>query len=636
MLRTINGSNVAQSADDVQMILRRMRDSRVIGYDAETTGLDPWVNKIVGHVITFGPAPSDTYYVPVRHGEPQSGNIEQALGFEREFADIALDRGITWVGHNVQFDLRFLLAHGIKILGQVEDTMVNAALLDEYASSFSLDACCRAAGVQEKRGEELYQHLAALFGGEPTRAQMANFWRLAGDDPVGTDYATGDGVSTWQLRDAQWEKLAYQQLESVAELERRITRVVYRMTSRGVQISRQRLQEVQDFAEQKAMEAEKQLPEGFNPWSPKDIQKLMEANGHTNWPLTLKKKLPQFNEEWLKTNEPGRNIIALRKFRHLQSAFIEPMRDRHIRPDGRVHAQYHQMATDDFGTITGRFSCSDPNLQQVPKRNRLLGLPFRRIFVPDEGCRWLSADLAQCEPRILAHYSEAKALVEGYTIPPFKDAHSAVTIQAGLEEMLGIPFKEAREFGKRLNQTLLTGGGKAKIVSMLGARGAEIYDAYFEAMPEVRRLLKQASRRMTSRGYVKSLLGRRARLEAPDKGYKAANRLFQCGNADVIKQGLADMDDYFESEGDDVYLLNTVHDSVDINVPEGREEVAKRGLGFLCQFGPGRRFNLLVPMAAEWAIGEDWGDATYEAEKFMMGEDPHDPTFKVAEVAHAE
>lgn len=627
--------------EDTEGVVRRMLDqtTKQIGYDSETDGLEPRVNQIVGHVITFGPTPPDTYYVPVRHGDPTKGNVHPSLDryrhpFELEMRKVAARRDVLWVGHNFDFDLRFLYSHGIDPLGSFEDTMVNQALLNEYTPSFTLEACCNYAKVQAKKGNELYPYLAEKFGGSPTREQMGNYWRLPGDDLRGGEYACGDGVSTWQLREAQRAALEAQNLGGVANTESKITRVLYRMFKRGVPIDKERLAEVEQEADLRLEKAKKALPTGLNVRAPSQLKKLFDEHGHTDWPLTEPSKrfpqgAPSFKEEWLSTFPLGKLIVAVRKYEHLKSSFLSPLRDEHMWPDGRVRPRFYQMASDDFGTVTGRFSCTAPNLQQVPKRNFEIGHLFRQVFVPSEGSRWLTADLSQCEPRILAHYSNARTLVHGYMSVPFVDAHAAVTIDAKLEEMLGIPFKEAREYGKRVNQTLITGGGKGKIVSMLGKDGLRVYDAYFVAMPEVKTLQKDAANRQLARGFVRSLCGRRARLESRDKAYKALNRLLQVGNADVIKEALIRMDEYYEAEGDDVGLINTVHDSVDIDVPDGREDVAVQGLRFMCEFGPGRRVEMRVPMAVEYAWGSSWSEATYDSEKIMMGEDPNDVSFLV-------
>ena len=878
MIEIEGSGNVCENMEDALGVLNRMKDPtvKVVVYDTETNGLDHRNGYIVGHVITLGPGWQQNFYVPVRHGEPKEGNIleefqDKVFGhpFEAELNEIwNARRDLLIVGHNLQFDLRFLFRHNITTKSKLEDTQVNAALLNEHLGRFSLDSIARLMGAREKRGEPLYRYLASKFGCEADRNSMAHFWKLSGRDRQGCDYALGDGLSTWDVWEAQQSALASQDLTDIHALEKRVTRAVYRMYMRGVRVDRGRMDEVSSIVQTLLDEARKALPDDFNPRSSTQMRKLMEANGHTDWPLTEKGN-PQFNEAFLKKYPIGQAVIRVRKYSNLENSFITPLRERHVWEDGRVRAIYYQMASDDFGTVTGRFSCTEPNMQQVPKRNVELGKLVRSIFVPYEGHLWYSADLAQClagdtrvmipggwkeikdirpgdlvmsyghdglpkvrkvtwsgmtgimpvyrlkwytngrtrgyldatanhpirmrdgsyktveellstprsrktktpynisvsamrravqtangykrnyvftngydrynearlvaeevyggtegkvihhkdgnslnddpsnleiqdskehnsmhrvaeaaaktpearrslaikasmaakesrssvpfdnhviydivlldgvhpvyditvedthnfianeicvhncEPRLLAHYSETPVLVNGYTIKPFVDCHSSVAKSANIE----------RQDGKVLNQTLITGGGRKAIIEQLGARGGELYDRYFETMPEIKVLQKTASRRMEQRGYVRSYLGRRARLERRDKSYTAINRLLQCGNADICKEVLVRMDEYFESEGDVVGVLDTIHDAFDLSAPDDPKgaEIAMNGLRMMADYGPGRRRELVVPMAADYATGSTWAEASYpdKGSKKILGEDPDDESFKV-------
>jgi DNA polymerase-1 len=447
---------------------------------------------------------------------------------------------------------------------------------------------------------------------------MANYWKLRGDDPMGVDYATGDGIATWSLRRAQVEDFEFQGMQRMHKLESDVTRVLYRMKKRGVRIDTEYLEYIKGYAEDKVAEGLKSLPEGFNARGPKQIKDLMTANGFTDWPMTApSSKFPQgqpsFPEAWLDTNPVGKFIVNVRKWSNLLNSFIIPMRDRHI-VNGRVHPTYHQMANDDFGTCTGRLSCSSPNLQQVPKRNKELAKLFRPIFIPDEGMEWLDADLSQCEPRLLAHYSGAKVLIDGFKAVPSVDAHEAVRLA-----VLDFGVQIDRESAKRVNQTLITGGGEGKIITMLGSRGKEIYDTYFEVMPEVKSFQRVAKERFRERKFLISLLGRRARLEFGSKDYLAMNRLLQCGNGDILKHSMVRIDALFEEDGDQCALLNNVHDSLSMQGAPEKRPVLMEALRIFTDYGPDRGTFLRVPMQADYGIGRNWGEATFPAEKASVG-----------------
>lgn len=642
-MNALNGSSLVLSMEQAMAVIRRLDHptTKTVVDDVETTGLDWTQNYIVGHVLTLGPAPSDTYYVPVRHGAAGGRDANVLPGhqydgtrskvirphpFEIELDRVARSRrDLHWIGHNFQFDLMFQYGHDIEFVGTMEDTQTNAALLNEHQDSFSLDYCCKAMGTQAKLGDELYRHLASKFGGEPVKSQMGNYWRLDGDDPIGVDYAQGDGVATWALRARQLERLAAEDLMGPWKAESDVLRVIHRMAKRGVRIDRAKLDEVIAYAQAKEAAAMAMLPADFNSRSPVHVRKLMEASGITNWPrkpptpfmIVKAAKLgkeatgnPEFNEAFLKSTPIGRSVIDARRYSNINNSFAIPLRDRHTHADSRVRTTFHPMRGDDFGTVTARFSSSNPNLQQVPKRNKELAQLFRQVFVPDDGMIWWDADYSQCEPRLLAHYSGSKVLLEGYLATPHVDAHQAVATAAGID----------REDGKRLNQTLITGGGRDHIIGMLGPKGADIYNAYFEAMPEVRRLQKNAAQRIISRGYVMSLLGRRCRLDHSRFAYKAVNRLLQTGNADVIKRAMIRVDRYLEETGDQVHIMLTIHDALSFqapDTPEGRQ-IAETAIRMMSDFGPGRDVELRVPLGVEYGIGQNWSQATFPKDKVYV------------------
>lgn len=617
-------------------VLRRLADpaTQEVVYDVETSGLDWKKNFICGYVFTFGPTPDDNYYIPVRHGGganlgeyPAPTEQDVALSrrpsihpFEVEFAKIAEHRrDLLWIGHNIKFDLLFSANDVSRVLiaGDVEDTMINQAIINEFTKSFTLEFCATYHGVQPKKGDELYKHLAAKFGGAADRKQMGNFWRLAGDDPIGVDYALGDGVTTRQLRYKQLEVIESQELSKVWRVERRVTRTLFRMERRGIKVDEARLDEVCGIVDQRIKLAGARLPKDLNARAPTQLQKLFTDAGITDWPSTPTGK-PSFNEEWLLTNEIGQRIVKKRKYEHLRDSFLEPLRERHIYK-GRVHTNYNQLRGDEFGTITGRLSSNDPNLQQVHKRNGELGRLFRSVFVPDDGMTFRTSDYVQIEPCLLAYYGRVRVLLDGFRAIPPIDAHTAVAAA-----IFGKVTKQNRQAGKVVNQALLTGAGQRKIELMLIKAGVDpakafgIIQDYFSSMPEIKPFQREAANRFRRRGYVLSLLGRRARLESADKDYKALNRLLQCGNADIIKLKMVEMDEFYESEGDRVQLLNQIHDDLADQFSEDDRKIAMEGLRIMTDFSSENAvIKLDVPLRVDPGEGKDWAEATYGEEKQM-------------------
>lgn len=549
-------------------------------------------------------------------------------------------RGRKIVGHNLAFDLKFSYRAAGEVVfePQYEDTQINAPLINEFGGKFSLDACAQRWGVQAKKGELLYQYIANMFPGEgiqPTaKSAMGHYWRLAGDDKIGVEYATGDGTTTWQLRDAQMVDIAkdvvighdrngepqYNNLLKVHDIESRLIRVLARSMCRGIKVDVGYFEETKARLDKQISEALQIFPDPDNAsaQAPSDVKWWMEKHGVTDWPMTPKTKKPSFPESWLLQSEPGRKIIEIRRITHLRNSFINPLLESHIWR-GRVHANFHQMANDDYGVITGRLACSDPNLQAAHKRDQERGRIVRGGFIPDDGMIYAEVDYRQCEPCLLAYYSRCKVLLDGYRNDPNFDAHTGVTramnLSKGYDDWDAKQKKAARENGKRINQTLITGGGKSVIVAKYGADPAEVdqqYRDYFNAMPEIKVLQKKSEIKFRNRGFMVSLLGRMLHLRDSSKAYTALNRLLQPGNADMIKSKMVEIDDYLESEGrPPVHVLSNIHDALDFQFDEAHRHVYDNCLTIMTRFGPDDLIPLDVPISIDAGEGPNWAIATF-------------------------
>lgn len=614
-------------SENAERALRMVREAKEVVYDTETSGLDWRYNHPIGYVVgaasgNQGIAPGDVVYVPVRHGgggnlpgapaltSPTDGfqlhPFEEALAKAFEDRNSTLGMGRT-VGHNMKFDVHMSANAGIRLGRMLACTQNMAAMADEYAKKYGLEVVASRYGVTAKKAEEMYSHLARLLDLPPKRNVMEHFWRTSGTDPVAYDYATGDGVSTmevyWKLRD----KLIEDEMRVVMDLENDLIWTIFRMERRGIAVDLEAAEELRLATEARISNLMAALPVGFNTRSPVQMKALMEQHGHTDWPLT-EKGAPSFTEKFLKTNEIGRTIIEIRQASNLIASFVNPLVEKHVYK-GRVHATLNQLKNDDKGTISGRFSCSDPNLQQVPKRNKELAKPFRRLFVVD-GPEWVfwERDYSQCEPRLFAHYSQDPNLLAGYNAQPFVDAHQTVA------NLLNV---ERDPTAKRMNMGIFTGMQPKTFSGHMGwdiNKATRAWNAWFEAFPGVRAFQDKAKARLKSRGYVYTLLGRRCRLEEPRFAYVGTSKIIQGSNADIVKYKLLEADRLCEDSGDIVQVNMTVHDSFNgqfQDTPEARklfdEMVAQMAE---VQNDP---FNLSVPFVLEGTEGRNWAEATYGA-----------------------
>lgn len=574
-------------------------DDQTVAIDTETTGLDWRKDHTVGLVLTWGDKPDETAYHPIRHAGSGNLDAENTLAYYRGLLKSPRRRAIM---HNAAFDLDFLANDDVKVAGPIEDTSINATLLDENAKRFSLEACCSRMGVQEKKGDALYAHLASLFGGEPERSQMANFHKLEADDPYAHMYAGGDGTSTYQLWGAQQEQLNHQNLRRVWGVESNLINVLHRCKRRGVKVDEERLQAVRQKVTQYRDEAQAVIGE-INVRSSPQIRKYLESLGSDIpvWPTTAKGN-PSFPEKYLDSFPQGQAIVRVRKFSNLLASFINPLEEEHIW-NGRVHASFQQTASDDYGTVSGRLSSYRPNLQQVPKRNKELGMLFRSIFVPDEGMIWGDDDWSQMEYRLFAHYAGIQQLIDGYNQGD-TDIHSYVAELTGLE----------RDLAKRVNLALLYGMGPKTMADNLGIslnKAKSIRNTYYDRIPEAQTFHKRAEHIAATRGYVFSLLGRRRRFPDRRFAYKAISGICQSSNADAVKAKMVELHSYFEENGGNLFF--TTHDAFSYQVPKDKPDAFSNVKNILEDFGPNSSIPLSVKIQIDHGQGSNWAEATYNA-----------------------
>lgn len=623
-----------------------MREVSEFTYDTETSGLSWKRNHIIGYVITF--KDENSYYVPVRHAG--GGNLPGCSvpltndgwkgdlhWFEIELAKILSENPRHVVGHNLIFDLRFSKKHGITIYGTFEDTMVNAPLLDENQFGYSLAKCAQREEVQAKKGEPLYEYMSSLFGGEPTSKIMGEYWRTDASVPIVWEYAAGDGVTTEELREVQIKQILEEDhmgrsLKLVHNVECRLIKTLTRMTGPGggVCIDEERMHRADAHFERKAKEASRDFPENFNSKSPKELKAFFDNLGliGPDWPRNdptaaeIKKAAREgrnpigalkFDADTLRLTPMGNDIITYRQLTNARSLYTGPMLHHHLF-QGRVYCEFAQMAQDEYGTISGRLSCYDPNLQAVSKRNKQVGPVYRSGFVADPGCTWEDNDYGQQEYVVFTDYTGDPNLMAGYAAEPPQDIHTIVAL------MLNVERDPA---AKRMNLGMLYGMGVAKLALSLGVSLAQAkawMDLYHRKFPYAKPFLKTAENKARARGFVFTKLGRRRHFPDPRFAHKAGNAIIQGSSADITKLKMVEIDEYFESEGDICRLMLQIHDSLSWSAQDS-------GAGRKCSAEARRimtdfysdnaviklkaRLRIDEASAANWALAT-WDEATVE------------------------
>ena len=581
-----------------QLAIDIVRSSwKPIAFDTETTGLTIH-DKVCGYVIT-----NDEYsvYVPVRH--EGGGNIPDAEDFERSLNSAFRDRSaqlLRTVGHNLGFDLRICLRHGVELRGPLEDTMINEAVISDVNYGYGLEDSCLRHKVQPKKGDMIYAELARRFGGLPDKKQMGNFYKLEGDNEYAVDYATGDGISTLELWAAQQRILDQDDLRKSWQLECDLLPYVAKIHHRGLKIDSEYAGRVMNDVSESIADASKVFTPGFNVRSPKAVEQLYRANGYTDdqFARTPAKAL-SFTEKWLETNEIGGRILAVRRLEKARDSFITPLIDTH-NVKGRVHPVLNQSKSDDYGVAGVRFSCSEPNLQAFPKRNIDVGRVVRRLVIPDDGFVIEEADAKQQEPRLFTHYSGEPALVDGYR-------NGTMDIHDRASEVLGLD----REVAKRLGMGMLTMMSPKTLSGHMRwdyDRAQSAHRAFLtDAFPAIKIFQDTAVAVFKRRGYVKTLLGRRAYCDDPRFAYRAVSRIIQNSGGEHIKLCLLAACKYEDAYPEHINILLTIHDS--ILWQRNPDHDIRDLIG--CLENVPKELGIIVPIPFGLGSGKDWARASY-------------------------
>ena len=621
-----------------------LSNETIIAIDVETCDpnlltLGPGWARNDGRLIGIAVASSKWYgYLPFGH--EGGGNMSKKMVVT--WLQDQLKHGMSVVFHNAQYDLGWLLTVGITVPGKILDTMIAAPLLDENRYSYSLNALGATYLGEKKKEDEL--RLAASQHGVDAKKEM---WKLPASRVA--SYAETDARLTLQLWHVLRKKLAEEKCGQILEMELQLLPIIFEMRTRGIRVDLDKAAETKKYLQAKEdtllLEVKKETGVDIEPWTATSLASAFDKLNLT-YERTAKSDAPSFTKHFLKTHKHpiAKKILEIREYNKANTTFVETILQHQYK--GRIHCEFNQLRSGDGGTVTGRFSSSHPNLQQVPARHPEIKELIRGLFIPEEGCKWGSFDYSAQEPRWLMHYASltpetkdnirVQEIVKSYQSDDL-DFHQMVADIAGVE----------RNLAKTINLGIMYGMGIGKLAGILGdipfdeARTSR--NDYDEKVPFIREMATAVMAVATHKGEIRTLMGRKCRfpmrepkgyggykqvihmdkleedweniqntpLEERDKDwrkknpvnyqvaftYKALNRLIQASSADQTKRAMLNC---YEKG----YLpMLTVHDELCFSVIH--DENIKDIKETMENCFP----ELKVPSRIDVGIGENWGKA---------------------------
>jgi DNA polymerase I-like protein with 3'-5' exonuclease and polymerase domains len=556
-------------------------------------------------------------YYPIAH--EGGGNLDK-------------DKVLSWVKqicandnvkifHNAMYDVCWLRAAGIQINGHIVDTMVMASLIDENRLSYTLNSISYEF-LGEVKDEKALTEAAQSWGIDP-KSEMYKLPAMY----VG-NYAEKDAQLTSELFKVLSRETQKQNLQNVFDLETQLFPCLIDMKFKGVRVDIEKAHKLKQqlTAQEHELLLKVKQETGIEPqiWAARSIATVFDKLG-LHYERTDKSLAPSFTKNFLQEHKhPIVQMIAkAREINKAHTTFIDTILKFSYK--GRIHADINPIRSDQGGTVTGRFSYANPNLQQIPARNKELGPMIRSLFLPEIGHKWGCFDYSQQEPRLVVHYAattEPICFDESVTKIVSEFKNNSVDFHKTVADMAGI----SRDQAKTINLGLFYGMGKAKLQAELGLNTKEeaevLFNQYHDNVPFVKELMNKTSQFAQTSGSIGTLLGRRCRFNKWEPStfgmhtamsfeeaertygrgrirramtYKALNKLIQGSAADMTKKAMLDL----YNEGIIPHIQ--IHDELDISVKDDNQ--AKKIVEIM-----ENAVTLAIPNKVDYESGETWGD----------------------------
>ena len=597
-----------------------LRAADEVAIDLETK--DPDLKKFgagwaygKGHIVGFAVAAlGKQYYFPIAHDAGGNMDLDITVAWMQDL----LKQPSTKIFHNAAYDLGWLKFNNFEVNGPIVDTMIAAALIDENRWSFSLNACAKDY-LGEIKNETFLNEKAKEWG----LNAKEDLWRM----PAGYVgfYAEQDAGLTLRLWQRFKAEIQQQSLNDVWEMEMQLLPVLHKMRATGIRVDEEKAGLLKkEFKQKESLllsQIKKQTTLNVDIWAARSVAKIFDRIG-LEYPRTPKSGEPSFTTNWLANCEhPVAKLIKeAREINKFHSTFIDSIQ-RYVHK-GRIHAEINQLRSDQGGTVSGRLSYANPNLQQIPARNKEFGNKIRSLFLPEEGKQWGSFDYSQQEPRLVAHYSSAigqqldgsEEFIKAYQ-DESADFHQIVADMAQI----------SRTQAKTINLGLFYGMGKNKLSKELGIskdKAEILLNQYNSRVPFVKKLAEAVTQSASKFGFIRTIKGRKCRFDKWEPAtfgmnqamnyneakanygnnirraftYKALNRLIQGSAADQAKQAMIDC----YNAG--FMPMLQIHDELCFSI-YGQDDIIK-----IKKEMENSIENLRVPFKVDIAQGSSWGE----------------------------
>src|SRR5688572_11733527 len=593
---------LVNTEDKFAAFLKELKNQKRFAFDTETDALGAMRSNLIG--LSFSWKEGTGYYVPVRGPSGcEFMSCEKALAALRPILE---DESVRKIGHNIKYDMLVMRRAGVTLRGVEMDTMVASFLLDASRMTYGIDALAR---------------------------DLLNFRKIAtveligkGKNQVAMDrlpleqvarYASEDADIAWRLGALLREKL--KEIPSIGKLndtlETPLIDVLAEMEFNGTAIDPTILKEQSRVLGERVVELKKQIMEeaagDFNPDSPKQLAEVL----FNRLGLKVVKRTKtgpstdvQVLEKLAAEHKVPRLILEYRSLVKLKNTYLDNLTDFVNDETKRIHASFNQT-----GAATGRLSCSDPNLQNIPIRTDE-GRRIRLAFVPGnrEKNVLLTADYSQIELRVLAHFTEEPPLVRAFEAD--EDVHTTVAA-----EVFGVApdqvSKAQRGQAKTINFGIIYGvsayGLARRIEGLSVAAAQDLINAYNKRFPSIQKFMDQCVMNAQTQGYVETILGRRRLipdLASPVLAQRnagermAINSVVQGSAADLIKVAMLNIYNRLIRDKLASRLLLQVHDELVFETPIDKVEAEAAIIRDEMQ----NAMKLKVPLKVEVGWGKNW------------------------------